>query len=457
MKIALKNMGILHEAEFEVGDLTLICGENNMGKTYAAYSFYGYLKFMHSAEDSFLKIKTADFHLEDGSRGYTYRQLEKDLKSYLDEKLQLYAKDILCNFMAGKDEDFLDTDFRLELSISSVQVKDALQAYLENTQLRKYFTLHYTLHNDRLTFTTPPNADYLHIFFDVLLTTMMPRPFILSVERTGASIFQGELDFAKINKFEIARQLLQDKKHEKPDFLELFEIHQQANQRSQIYPKPVRDNISFIRDAKRICRQSSMFKQEKEKYKAILDLLGKLVGGKYKAMDLGLFFQPKGSRSAYPLEIASSSVRSLLILNYYILHVAQKNDILMIDEPELNLHPNNQILMGRLLALLVNAGIKVFITTHSDYIVRELSNCIMLKNLKTTQIDNLRKQGYTQEYSLDSSRVRAYVAKTIKKQNTLVPVKITQLQGIFMKTFDAPIETQGENQSLIVENIALKS
>ncbi|MBO7370171.1 MAG: hypothetical protein J6U11_03885, partial [Campylobacter sp.] len=44
MKISLKNVGMLDEAEFEVGDLTIICGENNTGKTYATYSMYGYLQ-----------------------------------------------------------------------------------------------------------------------------------------------------------------------------------------------------------------------------------------------------------------------------------------------------------------------------------------------------------------------------------------------------------------------------
>jgi predicted ATPase len=42
---------------------------------------------------------------------------------------------------------------------------------------------------------------------------------------------------------------------------------------------------------------------------------------------------------------------------------------IFIDEPELNLHPENQRLITQVLANLVNIGIKVFITTHSDYII----------------------------------------------------------------------------------------
>ena len=36
LKIRLKNFGILKHAEFALGDLTLICGENNTGKTYTS-------------------------------------------------------------------------------------------------------------------------------------------------------------------------------------------------------------------------------------------------------------------------------------------------------------------------------------------------------------------------------------------------------------------------------------
>ena len=43
MKIHLKNFGILKQAEFELGDITIICGENNTGKTYAAYALFGFL------------------------------------------------------------------------------------------------------------------------------------------------------------------------------------------------------------------------------------------------------------------------------------------------------------------------------------------------------------------------------------------------------------------------------
>jgi predicted ATPase len=43
MKIKIKNLGVLKQAEFTLGDLTIICGGNNTGKTYATYALFGFL------------------------------------------------------------------------------------------------------------------------------------------------------------------------------------------------------------------------------------------------------------------------------------------------------------------------------------------------------------------------------------------------------------------------------
>ncbi|EAH7586061.1 ATP-binding protein, partial [Campylobacter lari] len=255
------------------------------------------------------------------------------------------------------------------------------------------------------------------------------------VERTGASIFQEELDFIKIAKLEAMQKIL------KEEDVDLFEFHKKIEEKNQLYPKSVRDNINFIRDVKQKSKLESMFKKDKDKYKNILDLLGKVVGGKYKATDYGILYQPKGSKKFFNIEVASSSARSLLMLYFYILHVAQKGDILMIDEPELNLHPKNQILLARLLVLLTNAGIKIFITTHSDYIVRELNNCIILNNFTNEKIKENFKE-YNDSYKLSKKDVNAYIAfyDTKNKKNTLKKVDISNENGIDMETFNDVIE-----------------
>ena len=63
-----------------------------------------------------------------------------------------------------------------------------------------------------------------------------------------------------------------------------------------------------------------------------------------------------------PLHLASSSARELVDLYFFLKHVAKKNHLLIIDEPESHLDTSNQILLARLLARCVRAGLKVLIT-----------------------------------------------------------------------------------------------
>ena len=48
MKFVLKNVGVIIQAEFSLGELTIICGSNNTGKTYATYTLYGFLFYWHN-------------------------------------------------------------------------------------------------------------------------------------------------------------------------------------------------------------------------------------------------------------------------------------------------------------------------------------------------------------------------------------------------------------------------
>ena len=52
----------------------------------------------------------------------------------------------------------------------------------------------------------------------------------------------------------------------------------------------------------------------------------------------------------------------------------EPGDTLIIDEIEAHLHPAAQTQMATLLARLVRAGVRVLITTHSDWLLKELGN-----------------------------------------------------------------------------------
>ena len=134
------------------------------------------------------------------------------------------------------------------------------------------------------------------------------------------------------------------------------------------------------------------------------------------------------------LHLTSSTVKSLFGLWFYLEHQAHKGSILMIDEPELNIHPENQRKIARLFARLVNKGLNIVISTHSDYIVREINSLIMLSQDAN---EHLRKQyKYKPEEILKREQVGAYLFDN----HIIEPFSITRDDGIHATTFDDVIE-----------------
>ena len=470
MKVSLRNIGILDEADFEVGDITVICGENNTGKTYATYSLYGFLKFVEEinsyAFDAIDEVSIKDYHLleKDGSNiKISFENFEK-LINDCSNGIEKGYKSNLAEILAGKDGDFNESIFTtniLELFLQDIKDKNFDMSILKNIMSyerttyfelldanKEYFIFNYKKNQN---FTVAELQDFCMILFTYICFIVYPKAFILSAERTGASMFQKELD---VNKNEIVEKIstATSSKSIERTVLDVLRT------RYTTYPKPVKDNIYFIRELDQVIKSDSFIKKEDNNlHKEILDILNKIVGGKYIMSAEGIEFAPGAkqrvtSKGKFLIQRASSSVRSLVMLNYYILHKARVGDILMIDEPELNLHPKNQILLARLIVLLSRANIKVFITTHSDYMVHELSNCIMLHNLSEQQIIELKKD-YKEEYKLDASKIKAYLAVKEKKKNILKSIKIDQERGIFMNTFNESIDAQNNNRAIIFETI----
>ncbi|MEN8214859.1 MAG: AAA family ATPase [Pseudomonadota bacterium] len=125
-------------------------------------------------------------------------------------------------------------------------------------------------------------------------------------------------------------------------------------------------------------------------------------------------------------------------MSLYLNHIAKKGDILLIDEPEQNLHPANQRKMARLFVRLIKMGVKVFVTTHSDYLIKELNNLIILGNEFQDRDEIMEKYQYTEEDVLDKSLVRVYSAE----KQTLVPAPIDDL-GITLSSFELFLRHSG--------------
>ncbi|OBQ35677.1 MAG: hypothetical protein AN487_15015, partial [Anabaena sp. CRKS33] len=108
-----------------------------------------------------------------------------------------------------------------------------------------------------------------------------------------------------------------------------------------------------------------------------------------------IIFQPSKDISL-EMQVASSMVKELAPLYLCLRYLVEPDELLIIDEPEMNLHPTAQVQIIEFLAMLVQAGLKVLITTHSPYIVDHLANLI-----KASKYED--KESIKEKFCLDST------------------------------------------------------
>ena len=458
MKLSLENLGALTTGELELADLTVICGENNTGKTYLTYTLYGLLRTW----ESFVKIP--DFDLRPLQTNGVMEidladQVISQAPQLLQEAVESYCES-LYRVLASQEKRFSETKLQLQVDFKDV-LATAYERKFTTDSSRRLISFVKRAGENKLAisaateeskrpisrFGYQPLLD--RVIKEICFAPILPEPFIVSTERTGAVTFQGELNLAKNRLIDLAHEVTG------PDSLHPSRLLERVYGGG--YPLPVKDNVDFINSLASIQSTESELLKEQP---TILEEFENLIGGSYKVQSDALHFIPKGTRGIrLRMGESSSSVRSLLVLGYYLKHRAQKGDLLMIDEPELNLHPANQRRLARLLVRLVNAGIKVFVTTHSDYIVKEFNTLIML-NANTPGLDQVRERwGYTDHDRLAPDHVHLYmlsedyVQKNGNKRKTKAPTlckaTISPTLGIQVPTFDQTINEMNAIQDAI--------
>ena len=112
------------------------------------------------------------------------------------------------------------------------------------------------------------------------------------------------------------------------------------------------------------------------------DILGGAVEVRRSAIGYPSFhYRPATWRKELALMNTSSMVSELAPVVLYLRHVVRKGDVIIIEEPESHLHPQMQVAFTRFLAAVVKAGIRVIVTTHSEWVLEALANLVRLSEV----------------------------------------------------------------------------
>lgn len=110
-------------------------------------------------------------------------------------------------------------------------------------------------------------------------------------------------------------------------------------------------------------------------------LEGQIIVKESSTRDISYWFKPEGVEGILHLSRSSSMAAQLAPLVVYIRELARVGDTIIIEEPESHLHPRMQEKVMDCIALIVKSGIRVIMSTHSEWIAERLSYLVHLSDL----------------------------------------------------------------------------
>jgi len=348
MKIVIENFGPIRKFEFDASKkLYLIYGENNVGKSYAATLIYLIIKRFRNMVDNNIPgnmhMKDFEFFLNESLKN-TFSQNLKDLQNKFSQKeLSFSIFDDIFEAVLKLNENILTLDF---------------ENFIYCGEKPPFF---YCIE--------APSDCYIETHF-------------LPASKTG--LYEGMSSFNSIfAEFSKFRRSFRDNSIKIPTLTE-----------------PMSDYFLKI---------SSIQGNEKSDFaKTIKKLESDVLKGKiaFNKFSKKVEFLEKNTKLKFNLWQTSSMISELSLLTAYLKYVVHKNSLLFIEEPEVHLHPKTQVALMEIFTELANQDLRLFITTHSDFMLQKLTNLILSKKIKPSDVE-ICHFVWTDEGSIDAKDMKA--------------------------------------------------
>lgn len=481
LNIALSNFGPIIEGNVTIKPLTIFIGPNNSGKSYTSM-------LIHSIFESYYPIFPRGYPLSFRRRlfrGFETDSIFKDfpeLRKQIDSLKQMKEIVISINFINSIINRIVEEIYEKRLSAEIIRSFACTLSDLVSLGKKKFkINLSYDSNEILLDFTKikkkSPIKEKLNIisypksnYVIKLKYKKFNRPKINIIERPNEIIIEvGGFDVIISEKKKIGYQLLAniyDVIFRKIIGGISFPCYYLPAARSGILQGHKALSASIVRKAPFVGIEdleipkfsgvvsdfiSSIISLEEEKgpfFHIAQEFENEIIKGEIVVRYSDDISYPeikyKFRNAEISLHRASSTVSELAPFFLYLKYVLEPGYILIIEEPEAHLHPENQRILVKYIIKLIRAGVNIIMTTHSEFILEQLSSFIMLS--KITEEQRIEKFKYKKEDYLDFNEIATYVFvyESNKKGFRINNVKITQEDGIsqeeFIKIHDALYE-----------------
>jgi len=138
-----------------------------------------------------------------------------------------------------------------------------------------------------------------------------------------------------------------------------------------------------------------------------------LMGGEFKKDELGHYYFDKQGKRIELVNTATGiktfGLFQVLSQNNYL----NENTVLILDEPEVHLHPKWQLEMAKVIVELVKNGVKILVNSHSPYMIEALQRYSELAEVNSDFY--LAKDGYIKKENDSNSETLAKIFEKLSE------------------------------------------
>lgn len=443
MILNIDNLGTVKSARINLSKkLILFCGRNSTGKTYVSYILHAFL-----TDGKVFKLDCADRIVRQILANRSFQIEKKDIEEWFSKNSREVMNQLGSVFaISDSTKDKLFSDFNLSVEFDDNDFQETIANTVINAQMSdgQYVwkidkkagepQIRVECNVDDTSVMTPESFRLANLLCNILRNLAIGKDSgvrMLTVERNSIYTFKTELSLSR-NEL-IDRIQAQSDKSE----LDIFDI---INSSSRRYPMAVRSSLRVANDLENVQKSESPYAEVSRQIEE--DILGGEVS-MTKNGDVEFRAKSMLKSKRLPFHLSSSIVKTMASLVIYLRHMARPSDTLIIDEPEMNFHPDVQVVLARIFAILVNKGLKVVVSTHSDYIVREFNNLIMAGAIAAKgDMESVTSLGYAPDMLVQKDELSVLLFKLVKKNvvNT-ISLDIDD-EGFAVETIDDTIQKQ---------------
>ena len=162
-------------------------------------------------------------------------------------------------------------------------------------------------------------------------------------------------------------------------------------------------------------------------------------------------YQPFDAKQNIRLSRASSMVSELAPVVIFVRGNIGVGDTLIFEEPEAHLHPAAQTKMAVTLARLVRAGVRVVVTTHSDWLLKELGNLMREGELEDQAKAPVKQAPAPSSLRPDDVGIWLFRKDDEAKGSTVTEIEFDRIEGIEPSDYET-VSEELYNRSATLQN-----